>query len=302
MSDVRTSGTPVKHSNDYEYKKPSTGLCTLSCFAGIATANVLTQPVQKVIGSKAMDELKTMSRASADEYTQLENGTKQVLSDSGLDKKGVTILKNNLFNKQKIADIIKTEMDKRFKFFPEMYRKDKMQSTINMINSGQNAAYIPSGNAIIMPEKDLVLSTYHEIGHAANANFSKIGSILQKIRPMGYLVVPVSFIALIKTKKAPGEKSQSALGKTTDFIKENAGKLTFLGFMPILIEEAMASIKGEGFAKKVLSPELLKKVSKSNKIAYSTYLALATLSSVGIALGVRVKDAIAKPELVRKES
>lgn len=77
--------------------------------------------------------------------------------------------------------------------------------------------------------------------------------------------------------------------------------MTFATFIPTLLEEGLASIKGNNFAKKVLSPELAKKVSKTNALGFSTYLGLATLSSLGIYLGTKVKDAIAKPKLVKNK-
>ncbi|OGI02230.1 MAG: hypothetical protein A2Y25_04780 [Candidatus Melainabacteria bacterium GWF2_37_15] len=60
----------------------------------------------------------------------------------------------------------------------------------------------------------------------------------------------------------------------------------------------MASIKGVKFAKKVLDPNLMQKLSKSNKLGLLTYITLATVASVGTALGVKIKDAIAKPKPV----
>ncbi|MBQ2611149.1 hypothetical protein IJF81_02015, partial [bacterium] len=84
-----------------------------------------------------------------------------------------------------------------------------------------------------------------------NANLSKFGKILQKCRPMALLAIPVSQIALWKTKKAPGEEPKNGLDKTTTFIKNNAGKLTFLAFLPTLLEEGLASVKGNKLAKKL---------------------------------------------------
>ncbi|MDD3436331.1 MAG: hypothetical protein PHC64_04165, partial [Candidatus Gastranaerophilales bacterium] len=104
-----------------------------------------------------------------------------------------------------------------------------------------------------------------------------------------------------KTKKAPNQEPKSTTDKTTTFIKENAGKLTFATFIPMLLEEGLASIKGNNFAKKVLSLELAKKVSKTNALGFLTYLGLTTLLSLGIYLGTKVKDAIAKPELVEEK-
>lgn len=135
-----------------------------------------------------------------------------------------------------------------------------------------------------------------------NANLSKFGKILQKCRPMALLAIPVSLIALWKTKKAPGEEPKNGLDKTTTFIKNNAGKLTFLAFLPTLLEEGLASVKGNKLAKKLLNPELAKKVAKTNALGFSSYALLATLSGLGVYLGTKVKDAIASKKLVEQNN
>ena len=54
--------------------------------------------------------------------------------------------------------------------------------------------------------------------------------------------------------------------------------LTFATFLPIIIEEGVATLKGNKYAKRFLSPELAKKISHSSTGAY---------------LGTKVKDSIA---------
>ncbi|MCK7521114.1 MAG: hypothetical protein MZV64_27195 [Ignavibacteriales bacterium] len=134
-----------------------------------------------------------------------------------------------------------------------------------------------------MPAKELALVTFHEMGHAINANISKTGQFARKFLPLGKLSTPIALIALFKTKKAPNEEPQGVIDKTTDFIKNNAGKLMFLTFLPRLTEEATASIRGGNWAKKVLDSSLAQKVSTTNKLAYMTYLSAALGVSAGIA-------------------
>ena len=90
------------------------------------------------------------------------------------------------------------------------------------------------------------------------------------------------------------DNDASALEKSAGFVKKNAGKLTFATFLPTLIEEGMATIKGNKLAKEALKdmPELLKKVKKTNLLGYSTYLAMATLTALGATAAVKVKDSI----------
>ena len=86
--------------------------------------------------------------------------------------------------------------------------------------------------------------------------------------------------------------------KFNNFLRNNAGKLAFIASLPMLIEEGMATQKGNKFAKKLLSPELANRVLKSNKFAYCTYLISAIFGALGAMLAVKVKDnAIEKKEI-----
>ena len=51
--------------------------------------------------------------------------------------------------------------------------------------------------------------------------------------------------------------------KTLDFIANNAGKLTLASYMPMLAEEALASHRGIGQAKKYVSKEILSGLKKN---------------------------------------
>lgn len=94
-----------------------------------------------------------------------------------------------------------------------------------------------------------------------------------------------------KKSKPNGENQElTSAQKTNNFIRDNAGKLTFAAALPMLIEEAMATVKGQKYANKVLKPDLAKKVLKGNAVAYCSYLAVALLGSLGVATAVKIKD------------
>lgn len=282
------------------YKKPKTGTIIGGVVVGSIIQNVVAAP-KNIIASQCMSEMRKLSKAlTEDEFKLVEKATKETIENSGLSQKGVSIIKATAENTNEINNIMIEEMQKNIvlKFLPEKVNKFIGKIFGSIIKSGENAIYAMKANKILLPEKELSLAFFHEAGHAANANLSTVGKILQKSRMAAILAIPISLIALWKTKKAPGKEPKSGIDKTTTFIKENAGKLTFATVIPILIEEALATAKGNNFAKKLLNPELAKKVSKSNALGFTTYIGLATLSSLGVYLGVKVKDAIAKPTLV----
>lgn len=155
-------------------------------------------------------------------------------------------------------------------------------------------------NSVILPQKGLESAGFHELGHALNFNMSKFGKFLQKCRPVA-LFAPalLAMYGVVTRASKPKEEGKELNGrqKTHNFVRNNAGKLALAASLPMLIEEGMATIKGQKFAKKLLSPELAKKVFKGNAVAYTSYLLVAGTGALAAAIAVKVKDnAIAKKE------
>ena len=85
--------------------------------------------------------------------------------------------------------------------------------------------------------------------------------------------------------------------KVKNFIRNNAGKLSFAAMLPILLEEGMASYKGEKLANKLLSKDMAKIVSKGNKFTYLTYIIGALSIATTSFATVKIKDyLVAKKE------
>lgn len=281
--------------NNKQYEKPSIPATIGGVLAGTFVKNISAVP-QNFISPKLFDKMgKLSSNLSSDEFKQVEDSIAQALKKTGLDKKGVGIIKATAENSEEIAKIMvkECEANKLAKHLPKFIKDMVSTMYVSQASSGINAFYTFASKKIVLPEKNLILSAFHEAGHAMNANLSTFGKSLQSMRGLMALATPIALIALFKTKKAEGEKPKNKLDKATDFIKNNAGKLTFLCFTPMLLEEGLASIKGGKLAKELLNPELAKRVSKTNKLGFATYAATAALTSLGIYLGTKVKDAIA---------
>lgn len=280
-------------SEQQQYKNPSVGSTIGGVIAGGLVSGAVTTPAH-IISPKLLDKMKTVCKGlSADEFQSVEKATVDVMRQSGLTKKGVEIIKATAENTKQVSDVISKEIDKGLcKFLPKPVKEFFKNMYASMFVTGQNACYAPASKKIVVP-KALNLSFFREAGHAINANLSKFGKVLQKCRPLSMLAAPIAMIALWKTKKAPGEKPTGVVDKTTTFVKNNAGKLTFAAFVPMLIEEGFATLRGNKYAKQLLKPSLAKKVAKTNAFGFATYALLATLTSVGIYLGTKVKDSIA---------
>ena len=160
----------------------------------------------------------------------------------------------------------------------------------------KNKTFYMKNNSVLLPQKKLLPVGFHELGHAMNYNFSKIGKLLQNSRKISKpLAVIIGLYSLLTTTTPKSKYRNLTTGeKTTNFIRENAGKLAFLAFTPMLIEEGMATLKGQKWANKLLDKDTAKQVFKCNKTAYLSYLGAATFMGLGVWAGVKIKDTLCK--------
>lgn len=287
-----------------KYKNPSTWTSIGGIAVGIIAQNIIGS-VSLPVAGKIVDKMKQLSDLPDDEFKQVETAIDKALKNTGLSEKGVTIKKVPTVEVESYLDKCLALVDpvESTKHGNNSYYSKNSEGTLfdklkKMLPKEKAEALL--SKTIYRPEKNLSLIVFHEMGHAANEHFSGLGKFLQKIRGPLIKIAPITIllIGLLKTKKAPDEKPRKTTDKINTFIKNNAGKLTFLALTPMLIEEAMASIKGCKFAKDAgLSKELLAKVTKANKVAYLTYFISAILAPIGITLGIKVKDAIAHKKL-----
>lgn len=172
----------------------------------------------------------------------------------------------------------------------------KLAEKMELVAKGKNAFCLPLTRDIMINTDKLAGASFHEMGHALNAS----GGKLIKSLAIGCLITQKGFIpiilaiGLLKNKKQNGEEPKGIINKTTTYIKNNAGKLTFACLVPMLAEEGLASIRGAKIAKKVLDPKLLKKVNRNNFLAWTTYIAGTLVTTAAVSLAVKIRDKIAQ--------
>lgn len=286
---------------DKKYQNPSAAAIVGSVLAGNAVNNAVMSIRHKISPNLMKNMIKLSDSLTSDEYKNVNEAIVSAIGKTGLDKKGVGIIKASAENSKAIQEIMTCELDRGFlKFLPKVVKDMIGAANSTQMQAGQNAFYTFKSKKVVLPEKGLSLAGFHEIGHAMNANLSHVGKALQKCRALSYLAIPIALIALYKTKKAEGEEPKNKFDKVTTFIKNNAGKLTFAAFLPTVIEEGLATLKGNKIAKQLLSPDLAKKVAKTNTIGFLSYVSLAAFSGLGVYLGVKVKDLIASRKPVEE--
>lgn len=166
---------------------------------------------------------------------------------------------------------------------------------------GLNACYLPKANKIITPDKHLQTSVFHEIGHALNANGNILTKGLQKCRPLAKFVPTIVLLVslLNKTPKnannSEENKSEGILKKTANGIKNHAGLISGLAIAPIVIEEGLASLRGQKLAKGLvkegkLSKELFKKIKLTNLGDFTSYASLLVATVIAINAAIKAKD------------
>ena len=165
--------------------------------------------------------------------------------------------------------------------FPDLAKQ------LDIVANGANAFYADKGNFAVAPasKPSLIL---HELGHAINSEKSRIFGGLQKMRVAGmYAPMVLAFLNNISGKQNDGKES---------FIERHAGTIGFCSFLPTIIEEGAASLRGINAAKKVLPKVKLTALKKNYFFAWMTYLL------AGIGVGIASKLAINERKILNNKS
>ena len=255
----------------------------------IVGSSMVSGMLAPIVSSTILPAMKKNGQLPQDTIDTIQNGAKQAVEETGLKDKGVRIRfldKLTITQSLKNKPFLKSVLD-------GMY--------IDQVRAGNNAFFAPSDiafkdngvkkvylkkNSIVMPKKDISGAVYHEIGHAMNFHYSKLGKVLQKMRPVA-MFAP----GLIALYGACSKKNDS---KANNFVRDNAGLLAFASTIPMLAEEGMATYKGQKLADKILSKELAANVLKGNKTAYCSYALSAIFGGLTAFAAVKIKDSAIK--------
>lgn len=155
---------------------------------------------------------------------------------------------------------------------------DNLREALKPVARGENAFYTDQLKLAVAPKSkpSLIL---HELGHAINAHKGKFLRFLQKSR--GYASAVPTALLLINGAIPPREDNKK------NFIEKNAGVIGFASFLPTIIEEGLASIRGVKAAK-----ETLGKAVKLGPLKRNYFFAWLTYVIAGIGLGVAAKQSL----------
>lgn len=232
----------------------------LITFGILQTLTVLLQKASKWCGDKLMQ---------GKEFTSPENIEKaadHMLSSNNLkDKINVEYITKK--NAQQVAMKYGQNNTEFFKI-------------LTPVANGENAFYADGLKLAVAPKSkpSLIL---HELGHAVNANKGKFLKFLQKSKSKIANLTPA---LLLLNSIIPKEK-----GKKT-FLEKYAGLIGFGAFLPTIIEEGIASVRGVNAAKKIQQTVdktiKLKPLKRNYFFAWMTYLIAGLVFGTGVHLNM----------------
>ena len=278
-----TSTQKVKKTKNEPKEKGSWRALGASQIAGMASLPV---GMASVAGMSQVNK-----KLSPDQIKAINEAAEKALKDSGLAEKGVEII--NLTE----ADLgvkLKGWKDSLLRTFNAQYATAK----------GKNAFYHPMMNSIGVNKDKFSTATFHELGHAFNANKSKFWGAMQKMRMPSMLLATGLAIFAAFTKKAESKDGEELTKgqKAKNFVRNNAGYIAGASMLPVVAEEVMASIRGCKWANANLPKELAKKVKTTNIFGAVSYVAAAAAVALSAVVATKVKDSIMEKQKAKFEA
>ncbi len=163
------------------------------------------------------------------------------------------------------------------------------------IYAGMNACYVPSTKTIKVNTELASISGFHELGHAMNHLKSKSGKFLQALRKPGYGLAGLMGTLALLSRPKPKEEKRTPL----DFVLDNCGKIAFVGLLPTVAEEALASHKGIKLARASgLDEKLVKNLKKFYGKALLSYIGYAVVTGFSVFVANKITQAFTRPKKV----
>ena len=256
---------------------------------------------------------------SKQEVADLRDANYRMFINEGFNTDVVNIIDTSTpENKKQIEETIKNIEVKnaekvkniRCRFFRKLKEKNlarKLNDKKNKFNAylnGKNACYsrnIPHDNNL----KNLIIINLeksphffaHELGHATNhrnlgCDASKlIYKTLRLTSKHNKTLFGLFLISMLTNKKDSQEsKKDNIFKRSMQFIKNNGGKLSVLAGIPLLIEEGMANLHGQKFAKKYMDSKYMKLMTKTHINSFLSYSRSVAFAGLMLFIANKARD------------
>lgn len=159
------------------------------------------------------------------------------------------------------------------------------------------ARFNPKDNKILINEKGFYPSVFQEIGHALNFHNGGFTKFLLRTKGICARVVPLIgisglFVKVLHNKS--DSKNKNLWEKSLDFYSDNAALTLCSAYVPILLEEGLASKKALKLAKPYLTKVQQEKHIKFLILSFLSCLMIPVLFASATNLGVYTKNKIIK--------
>ena len=249
-----------------------------SAEVGAILATVASAAVMKALPSFSNPFLKQMVKEHDKNHLYKDAFYKSV-QNSNLKEKGLEVIDTFFSNSDKVKINMGLES--------EIVNKD--------IKAGLNACYAPGNRKIFLNADKATISGFHELGHAMNHLNSKTGRFLQALRRPGYALAGIMGTVAMFSRRKPKEANRDF----QDFLQDNCGKIAFIGMLPTVIEESMASYKGVKMAKEAgLKEPLIKNLKKFYGKALLSYAGYAVVTGLSVFAASKIMEIFTRPKKV----
>lgn len=249
------AGTP--YNPNYNQNSSDDSIKPFITLAGLGLASVFIQKASHFLADKLMQ---------GKEFTTPDN-IKDV-ADKMLESK-------NLQNEVEVGYLDKSNVDE----FISRHGKE-WSNSLNNVAEGKNAFYADTLKLAVAP-KDKPSLILHELGHAINAHSGEFMKFLQKSR--GWAPMVPTALMFLEPMFQPKDNNKH------NFIKDHAGLIGFGAFVPTIVEEGAASLRGIKAAKnnlKGLEGVKLGHLTRNYALAWGTYVL------AGLGLGIAAKQSV----------
>ena len=293
-----------QQSDEGKYKTKQNILTSLLSGALIVTdcymvANI-PQKVAKSLIAKMVNINKSLSSAQVESF---EKAFDKAFKKSKLNESGVSIFKCKDLNidmyniKEHIKKNITSKWLKKYPF-------ENYYNTVLEYMKSDNSCYT-FFDKTIYSSKNTRLSLFHEMGHAYNHNKTVFAKALQKARDLHQiLILPLTFASLCLPSYKEGNQSKESNSNLKTFLLKISNSfvkfsplILFSSFLPMLVEEGLASLMGQKFAKNLLDKNIYNKVKRTNLLGFLTYLFLASFSSMVLWAALKIKNSFLNNQL-----
>ena len=271
------SKPPYYTYNGEQYERKSEGEKALGLFLATAASGV----VLKALPSFSNPFLKQIKEEHANNHLYKDAFFKSY-EQSGLKDQGLKV----------VSVFFKPGEEERYKLSPKGIE-------LGDVKAGLNAFYVPEKNSVVLNTEKATITGFHEFGHAMNNLQSKFGKVLGKMRAPGYSIAALMGTVAIFFRHKPKDADRNAW----DWLQDNCGKIAFIGMLPTVAEEGLASYKGIKLAKNAgLDEALVKNLKKFYGKALLSYAGYAFLIGFSTYIASKITEFFTRPTKVEYQN